>query len=190
MDAQVGLLLDELDRQKLWDSTIVVFMGDHGWHLGEHGGFYAKMSLMDESARAPFIVVAPGVKPGTATNSVAEYVDLFPTLAELTGISVPAGLQGTSLAPVLKNTGARSRDYAYTIVTRGANQLGRALHTPKFTYIEWPDGSQQLYDAAGDPHEYRNLAAKPEHAATLAGLKTDLARRRAEIVATGGRAAP
>jgi len=183
MDAQVGLLLDEMDRLKLWDSTVVVFMGDHGWHLGEHGGFYAKMSLMDESARAPFVVVAPGVKPGTATSAVAEYVDLFPTLAELTGRAAPAGLQGASLVPVLKNSGQRVRDHAYTIVTRGADKMGRALHGPKFTYLEWPDGAQQLYDAVTDPHEYQNLAAKPEHASTLATMKTRLAKRRAEVVA-------
>jgi iduronate 2-sulfatase len=183
MDAQVGVLLDELDRLKLWDSTIVVFMGDHGWHLGEHGGFYAKMSLMDESARAPFIVVAPGVKPGSATSVVAEYVDLFPTLAELAGLASPGGLQGASLVPVLKSSGARARDHAYTIVLRGgAERIGRALHTPKFTYLEWPDGSQQLYDAVGDPREYRNLAGKSEHAETLAVMKAALAARRAEIV--------
>jgi iduronate 2-sulfatase len=182
MDAQVGVLLDEMDRLKLWDSTVVIFMGDHGWHLGEHGGFYAKMSLMDESARAPFIVVAPGVKAGGATRAVAEYVDLFPTLTELAGLAAPGGLQGASLVPVLKNSGERVRDHAYTVVRRGPAELGRALHGPKFTYIEWPDGTQQLYDAANDPHEYVNLAAKPEHAAALATMKALLAKRRAEIV--------
>ena len=184
MDAQVGLLLDELEQQKLWDSTIVVFMSDHGWHLGEHGGFYAKMSLMDESARAPLIVVAPGVKPGSATSAIAEYVDLFPTLTELTGLAAPTGLQGTSLVPVIRNTGPRKRDHAYTIVVRGADRIGRALHAPAFTYIEWPDGSQQLYDAVTDPHEYQNLATKPEHAATLATMKTLLANRQGEIVSS------
>ncbi len=191
MDAQVGLLLDEMDRLKLWDSTIVVFMSDHGWHLGEHGGFYAKMSLMDESARAPFIVVAPGVKPNRATAAVAEYVDVFPTLTELAGLPAPGGLQGASLVPVLKDTGARIRDHAYTVVVRGADKLGRALHEPKFTYLEWPDGAQQLYDALSDPHEYRNLAGKSEHAATLAAMKARLAQRRAEITAvTTGAARP
>jgi iduronate 2-sulfatase len=182
MDAQVGLLLEELDRQKLWESTIVIFMSDHGWHLGEHGGFYAKMSLMDESARAPFIVVAPGVAAGRATDAIAEYVDLFPTLTELAGLGAPRGLQGTSLVPVIKNTGARTRDDAYTIVVRGADRIGRALHTPRFTYLEWPDGSQQLYDAVADPHEYQNLAANPAHANILATMKSALAKRRDEIV--------
>ena len=189
MDAQVGLLLAELDRRNLWESTIVVFMSDHGWHLGEHGGFYAKMSLMDESARAPFIVAAPGVKPGSTTQSLAEYVDLFPTLAELAGLPLPAGLQGTSLVSVLHDRGTRARDDAYTIVLRGGERIGRALHSPRFTLIEWPDGSHQLYDVVSDPREYHNLAGKPEHARTLATMKARLAQRRSEIAAADAPAA-
>jgi arylsulfatase A-like enzyme len=187
MDAQVGLLLDELDRQKLWDSTIVVFIGDHGWHLGEHGGFYAKMSLMDESARAPLIVVAPGLKAGTATNSLAEYLDLFPTLVELAGLPVPVGLQGVSLAPVLRNPAAVAREQAYTIVLRGAERIGRALHTATYTYLEWPDGSRQLYDAVTDPREYANLARKPAHAETLHTLQAMMARRQGEVARAAAR---
>lgn len=92
--------------------------------------------------------------------------------------------------PVLRNTGARAREHAYTIVLRGGERIGRALHTAKFTYLEWPDGTQQLYDAVTDPREYQNLAAKPEQAATLATMKALLAKRHAEIVAGDARAAP
>ena len=190
MDAQVGLLLDEMDRLQLWDNTVVVFMGDHGWHLGEHGGFYAKMSLMDESARAPLIVVAPGVKAGGSTRSLAEYVALFPTLADVCGLPAPAGVQGASLRPILHDPGARVREQAYTVVLRGARNFGRALHTEKMTYLEWPDGSQQLYDAASDPHEYANLAVRPEHKEQLADFKRRLARRRDEISAGGKPVSP
>jgi uncharacterized sulfatase len=181
MDAQVGLLLDELDRLQLWESTVVAFIGDHGWHLGEHGGFYAKMSLMDESARAPFIVAAPGVRSGTATQSLAEYLDVFPTLVDLAGLPRPAGLQGVSLGPVLRDPAAVARDNAYTIVLRGGNKIGRALHTAKHTYIEWPDGSRQLYDAVTDPREYANLAAQPAQAGTVRMLAAQLAQRTAEV---------
>ena len=118
MDAQVGVLLAEPDRLNLWDTTVVRFTSDHGWHLGEHRGFYAKMSLMDESARAPFIAVVPGIKGGVASNSLLEYVDLFPTLAELAGLPAPAGLQGISQVPVLRHPAAAVRDSAYTIVLR------------------------------------------------------------------------
>jgi uncharacterized sulfatase len=181
MDAQVGLLLDELDRLKLWDSTIVIFMSDHGWHLGEHGGFYAKMSLMDESARAPLIVAAPGMQQGVVSKSLVEYVDLFPTLVDLAGIGRPAGLQGKSFAPVLQDPTRPGRESAYTIVMRGANKSGRALHTEKFTYLEWPDGSQQLYNAVTDPHEYVNLTQNPQYAESVATMKESLSKRRAEL---------
>jgi arylsulfatase A-like enzyme len=181
MDAQVGVLLDEMDRLKLWDSTIVIFMSDHGWHLGEHGGFYAKMSIMEESAHAPLIAAGRGIKPGTVATGLVEYVDLFPTLAELAGLPQPPGLQGHSFASALKSPSAPGRDGVYTIVLRGANKAGRAWHTPAFTYLVWPDGSEQLYDAVADPHEYVNLAKDPKHTATLAAMKQGMAARRAEL---------
>lgn len=181
MDAQVGVLLDEMDRLQLWDTTVVILMSDHGWHLGEHGGFYAKMSLMEESARAPLIVVAPGMKAGVGTAALVEYVDIFPTLAELSGIPQPAGLQGMSFAPVLKNPGLPGRESVYTVVMRGARKMGRSLRTSTFTYLEWPDGGEQLYDVAADPHEYVNLASDPRHADTVAAMKHALAKRRADL---------
>ncbi len=181
MDAQVGVLLDEMDRLKLWDSTVIIFMSDHGWHLGEHGGLYAKMSVFDESARAPLIVVAPGAKAGTGSTALVEYVDLFPTLVELCGLPVPAGLQGASFVSVLKNPSLPGKASIYTVVNRRPGNLGRGFYTREFRYLEWPDGSQQLYHAINDPHEYINLAKDPRHAATLAGMKQALAQRRAEI---------
>ncbi|MBI5693637.1 MAG: sulfatase [Verrucomicrobia bacterium] len=177
MDAQVGILLAEMDRLNLWDSTLVVFMSDHGWHLGEHGGFYAKMSLMDESARAPFIVAGRGVPRGAATSSLLEYVDLFPTLVDLAGLPLHAGQQGVSQAPVIRDPAAKARESAYTIVLRGGNKIGRALHTATHTYLEWPDGSRQLYDAVTDPREYANLASQAAHAGTLQAMTALLAQR-------------
>ena len=181
MDAQVGVLLDEMDRLKLWDSTVVVFMSDHGWHLGEHGGFYAKMSIMEESARAPLIVAAPGAKTGVVAEGLVEYVDLFPSLVELAGISRPTGLQGASFAPLLRDPSQPGRAGVYTIVFRGASRVGRAWHTAAYTYLEWPDGDRQLYDVAADPHEYANLAKDPKYGDTLAGLQQAMARRRNEL---------
>jgi arylsulfatase A-like enzyme len=181
MDAQVGVLLGEMDRLKLWDSTVVIFMSDHGWHLGEHGGLYAKMSVFDESARAPLIVVAPGAKTGAGSTALVEYVDLFPTLVELCGVPVPAGLQGASFVPVLKNPALAGKESIYTVVNRRPGKLGRGFYTREFRYLEWPDGSQQLYNAVTDPHEYINLAKDPRYAGTLAGMKQSLAQRRAEV---------
>src|SRR5689334_10606088 len=157
MDAQVGLLLDTLDRLKLWDNTVVVFLGDHGWHLGQHDGFWAKMSIMEESARAPLIIYAPGKKSNAVSPRLAEFVDVFPTLTDLCGLPLPGGLEGISLAPFLDDPNRPWKKAAFTVATRPRG-LGRAVRTETHTLLVWPDGSEQLYDHTRDPHEYENLA--------------------------------
>jgi uncharacterized sulfatase len=169
MDAQVGLLLEAMERLKLWDNTVVVFLGDHGWHHGEHGGFWAKMSVMEESAKAPLIVAAPGHKPATSTRLV-EFVDIFPTLTELCKLPSATGVEGTSFVPLLDNAGRPWKKAVFTVVRR-ASGLGRAVRTEAHTYIEWPDGSAQLYEHGRDPKEYFNLAKDPTYAATVAEMK-------------------
>lgn len=175
-DAQVGRLLDALDKHELWDRTVVVFIGDHGYHLGERG-WWNKATLFERSCRAPLIVAAPGVKPGVAKGLV-EFVDLFPTIAELCGVKPPAGLAGTSLRPLLADPSRPGKDAAFTVVTRGPKQRGDSVRTDRWRYTEWTDGARELYDHAADPGETRNVSARPEHAAVVKELSVRLRKAR------------
>jgi uncharacterized sulfatase len=172
MDAQVGRVLEALDRLELAGRTIVVFWGDHGFHLGEHGQ-WKKQTVFEESARVPLILSAPGFKGnGQSSPRLAELVDLYPTLTDLCGLSPPAHLQGQSLRPLLDDPQRPSKAGAYTQVSRGKS-MGRSVRTERWRYTEWDEGNQgvELYDHDTDPHEYHNLAADPKHADTVRMLK-------------------
>jgi len=181
MDAQAGRVLEALRRLKLEANTIVVFAGDHGWHLGEHG-LWHKRSLFEPSARVPLIVHAPGAKGnGQATPSLAELVDVYPTLCDLTGVPAPAGLEGRSLRPVLNDATARVSAAAFTQARRGPKHehWGRSVRTARWRCTEWDEGRNgiELYDHDADPGEFTNLAKDPKHAATLKELRALLAQR-------------
>lgn len=188
MDAQVGRVVDALDRLGLADNTIIVFTSDHGYHMGEHG-LWQKMSLFEESARVPLLIVAPGVAAkGAAAKSPISHIDLFPTLAELCGVKTPSNLQGQSLVPMLKDQSVTGRGWAITQVSRGGGPLraavttnvssegkrffGYSLRTPRWRYTEWDEGrkGRELYDHDADPRELTNLADKPDHAKTIEEL--------------------
>lgn len=158
MDAQVGKLLDALDRLKLSDNTIVVLWSDHGYNLGQHGQ-WMKQSLFENSARVPLIISVPGGVKGQASPRTVELVDLYPTLAELTGLTPPTGLQGQSLIPLLKKTDAAWTKPAYTQVRRN-DIMGRSVRTERWRYTEWDEGraGAELYDHQEDPNEFTNLA--------------------------------
>lgn len=172
VDAQVGRLLDALDRLGLAENTIVVFWSDHGYHVGEHG-MWQKMSLFENSARVPLIVAAPGGNArGAACGRTVELLDLYPTLADLCGLEAPAGLDGRSLRPLLDAPDAAWDKPAFTQVWRGTYP-GHSIRTERFRYIEWDHGrlGAQLYDYEDDPGEKRNLIDEPPPAAMVADLR-------------------
>ena len=179
MDAQVGKLLDALDRLKLSDNTIIVFWSDHGYLLGEHGQ-WMKMSLFEESARVPMIVAAPGQKAkGRASERTVELLDLYPTLADLCNLPAPRNLAGQSLRPLLDNPNASWNKPAYTQVTRterGRQLMGRSVRTERWRYTEWDEGKEgvELYDHQNDPHEFTNLARDQKHTKAVEEMKSFL----------------
>ena len=127
MDAQVGRILDALDRLGLADNTIVVFLSDHGYHLGDHGGLWMKQSLFERSTRTPVMIAGPGVTAaGGVSRRVVELIDLYPTLAELTGLQPPARVEGRSLVPLLENARAEWNHAALSQSRRPLANLGGA----------------------------------------------------------------
>jgi iduronate 2-sulfatase len=179
MDAQLGRVMEALDRLQLAENTIIVFTSDHGYHTGQHG-LWQKMSLFEESARVPLIVVAPGVtKPQSVIPTPVSHVDLFPTLVELANIPSPKNLQGQSLVPILKNPDEKGRGWAVTQVTRGGRDdkfFGYSLRTIRWRYTEWDEGKRgrELYDHDSDPRELTNLIDAPQHAELVDELSRQL----------------
>ena len=162
VDAQVGRVLQALERLGLKDDTIVVLTSDHGYHLGEHG-LWKKQSLFENSARVPLVMRVPGKDAGSCSRPV-ELLDLYPTLADLCGLDAPDHVQGRSLRALLEDPGAEYKPAALTQMRRGgedAAQMGYSIRTDRYRYTAWgQDGEsgEQLYDLEADPGELRNLA--------------------------------
>ena len=183
MDAQVGRLLDALERLDLADNTIVVFVSDHGYHLGHHG-LWQKGDLFEGSVRTPLIIAAPeGLHKGSGTEALVELVDLYPTLVDLAGLPAPEHLKGSSLRPILEDTDRLGRATAFSVSwSRAAwmhpeigarSVMGYSIRTERFRYTEWDGGNagSELYDYEEDPMEINNLVDEPIYADTLARLK-------------------
>jgi iduronate 2-sulfatase len=180
MDAQVGRVLAELDRLKLRDNTIIVFWGDHGYHLGEKGKWSKAYSLWEIGLRVPLIIDVPGAKP-QVTGRVVQLLDLYRTLADLCGLPPPQGVEGRSLAPLLRNP-KMAWDYPSFAVVQFQGKFGESVRTERWHYVEWDEGQagSMLLDTVADPRELKNLATAPESAK----LKSDLRSRLQSIVAS------
>lgn len=180
VDAQVGRLIEAVDRLGLADRTVIVLWSDHGYHLGEHQGVWQKRCLFEESARAPLMIHWPKAKGnGKPCARVVEFVDIYPTLADLCGLTAPKDLAGRSLRPLLEDPSSPWDFAAVTQVLRpggGKPIMGRSVRTERWRYTEWNGGAAgvELYDHRNDPKEFTNLAGKPQHAAVIAGLKKQL----------------
>ena len=176
LDAQVGRVLDELDALKMRDNTIVVFWSDHGFHLGEQT-LWAKTSNFELDAAVPMIFSAPEMQNrGTKTDSLAELIDMAPTLTELAGLPKLDGVEGVSLVPILEDPAATVKQAAYTQHPRPAYYkdapavMGRSVRTARYRYTEWRDWetnnivASELYDHEVDPLEMVNVVADPANA--------------------------
>ncbi|HVJ69549.1 MAG TPA: sulfatase, partial [Caulifigura sp.] len=179
MDAQLGKVLDALDASGKGDSTIIVFCGDHGYHIGEHG-MWGKTSCFEYDARVPLLISAPGMSSaGQSTKALVELVDLFPTLVDLCRLPAVAGLEGRSLEPVLRQPSSNVKSAAFTQHPRPAyydrtpsgqpEHMGYSVRTPYVRYTEWRDwktgevAARELYDTENNPAELINTAGAPSN---------------------------
>lgn len=189
LDAQIGRVLDELERLQLARNTIVVFWSDHGYHLGEKS-LWAKTSNYELDARVPLLVATPEITRGTRTSALTELIDLYPTLAQLCGLPPPKDVDGLSLVPVLKNPDQHIKSAALTQHPRPAyydrqpskipTAMGYSLRTDRHRYVEWRDWTtgdvlaRELYDHRTDHAETINVSADPAFADDLKACATML----------------
>ncbi|MEN3943363.1 sulfatase [Prosthecobacter sp. SYSU 5D2] len=177
LDDQVGRLLDGLDASPRKDKTIIVWWTDHGWALGEKQ-HWRKFALWEDTTRTSFSIVAPGVsKPGSVCNAGVDYMNIYPTLCELTGLPVPAHVKGASLVPLLKDPKAAWDGVAICTHDKG----NHAVKNEQWRYIRYADGSEELYDHTQDPHEWTNLAGEVGMSEVKAKLASHLPPEGTEV---------
>ena len=162
-DDCVGQVLDALDASPYAQNTIIVLFSDHGFHLGEKQR-WAKRTLWEDGTRVPLIISAPGFKSGQKSGGPAELLDVFPTLLELAGLPADSAQEGQSLVPLMKNPNAQWNHPAITSFGPG----NYSVRSTRYRFIQYRDGSRELYDHASDPHEWTNVVSMPEHKETIA----------------------
>jgi iduronate 2-sulfatase len=176
MDAQVGKLLKALEETNQLENTLIIFFGDHGYHLGEHN-WWNKVTIFEKGTKAPFIMAGQSVgKKGVESNAMFEFIDIYPTLADLLKLeNIPDYLEGKSFAGSVKDPSKPFRNSVQAIVSRGS-MLGRMVKNEKWRYIEWENGLKgiELYDQVNDPIEYNNLAENSEYNEVISMMKTIL----------------
>ncbi|MEZ5384940.1 MAG: sulfatase-like hydrolase/transferase [Prosthecobacter sp.] len=169
--AQLGRVSMRWMKSSFWDRTVVIFVGDHGYHTGERN-WWNKNTLFERSCRAPFIIAAPNIRGGRTTSSLVEFVDVYPTVADFCGLKIPHEQAGVSLRPVLEDPTARVKDAAYTLVTRGPKLYAQSIRTDRWRCTLWSDGQTELYDHGADPEEHHDVSV--QHADVVAELTAKL----------------
>ncbi len=178
MDAQVGRVMDELDVLGLADNTAIVLWGDHGWKLNDYGA-WCKHTNFEIDTRVPMILADPDHRSaaGEGTEALSEFVDIYPTLAELCGLPVPDHCEGSSMVPLLDDPGRRWKEAAFSQYPRQNQEyMGYSMRTGRHRYTEWihQDSGEitarELYDHSDGPIATANLAGDPAHGATLERL--------------------
>ena len=177
-DSNIGQILDALDRSPRGKKTVVVLWSDHGFHLGEKNHI-EKFALWEKSTRVPLIFIVPGFgNVGSVCSVPVDLSALFPTLAEICGLPAPSDINGASLMPLLKNP--ESSWSLPAIMTYGRGN--HAIRTKRWRFINYSDGTCELYDHTVDPHEWHNLAASPEAASIIKDLSSWLPTQESEPV--------
>ncbi len=176
-DALVGLLLDELEKNGFAENTIIVLWGDHGWNLGEHG-LWCKHCNFNTSINAPLIVKVPGLTKGKMNNSITEFIDIYPTLCELSGLNLPGHLEGQSLVKRLKKPEKREKDFAVSKFNNGITFIEN-----NYFYTEWFNNNdstvaKMLYNHDTDPEENINISGNPEHSKLVHSFGIKLKEKR------------
>jgi len=182
VDTQIGRLLDELEKTKGLEKTVIILWSDHGWHLGEQSA-WGKMTNFEIATRVPMIIAGPDIAPGR-TRTLTELVDLYPTLCDLAGVDSPQHLEGESLLPALREPAVNSESVALSQYARfGKKYMGYALRTDRYRFVAWRDTKsdriveRELYDHQTDPSETRNLAGAPDQATRVTKLEKQLLER-------------
>jgi iduronate 2-sulfatase len=180
-DAQIGKLLDALDRNGLRDNTIVILWGDHGWHLGDHG-LWHKHTNFEQATRVPLLIHVPGQRNGgRASAALTEFVDIFPTLTELCGLPPSTGLEGASFAPLLDDPDRPWKSAAFSQYPR-PGMMGYSMRTERYRLTLWLNRSTgkevaaELFDYEKDPGETENLAQSASYAGVMKDLRAQFAR--------------
>ncbi|TWU47027.1 sulfatase [Rubripirellula reticaptiva] len=159
LDMNIGRLIDGLDKSPIAENTIIVLWGDHGWSFGEKQ-HWRKFALWEEETRAPLIWIAPGVtQPATRCDETVDFMTIYPTLCELTGIPIPDHVEGKSIAMMLRDPQVARPSVAIT--THGYKN--HAVRSKDWRYIRYADGSEELYDHRIDPYEWTNVVDSPDH---------------------------